>query len=209
MRNIRSACWVAVALLVLGSQLLDAHMLMKFPLPRGYSGNQAYSPIDYDLKSPLPDAKMCKGKPLGTPTLTVQAGQTINVQFEGSARHGGGLTQFSLSYDNDKTFVVIGEYRYNAPNQDYSWPVKIPEYAPSCDRCTFAWTWINAVGNREFYMNCADIRIVGQTTGKGITGSSIFIANLPGYPTYQPPSGNADGPAGAESATSPKGQVLL
>lgn len=32
---------------------------------------------------------MCKGKPPGTPVQTWQAGQTVKVQFEGSAKHGG------------------------------------------------------------------------------------------------------------------------
>ena len=32
---------------------------------------------------------MCKGKPAGAVVQTWQAGQTVNVQFEGSAKHGG------------------------------------------------------------------------------------------------------------------------
>lgn len=32
---------------------------------------------------------MCKGKPPGSAVQTWQAGQIINVQFEGSAKHGG------------------------------------------------------------------------------------------------------------------------
>ena len=32
---------------------------------------------------------MCKGKPPGPIVQTWQAGQTIKVQFEGSAKHGG------------------------------------------------------------------------------------------------------------------------
>jgi hypothetical protein len=32
---------------------------------------------------------MCKGKPPGAVVQTWQAGQTVNVQFEGSAKHGG------------------------------------------------------------------------------------------------------------------------
>lgn len=32
---------------------------------------------------------MCKGKPPGNVVQTWQAGQTITVQFEGSAKHGG------------------------------------------------------------------------------------------------------------------------
>lgn len=32
---------------------------------------------------------MCKGKPPGAVVQTWQAGQTVSVQFEGSAKHGG------------------------------------------------------------------------------------------------------------------------
>ena len=32
---------------------------------------------------------MCKGKPPGAVVQTWQAGQTVGVQFEGSAKHGG------------------------------------------------------------------------------------------------------------------------
>ena len=58
--------------------------------------------------------------------------------------------------------------------------MKIPESTPSCERCTFAWTWVNAVGNREFYMNCADIKIRGS--GDSVLGTRMVVANLPGYP---------------------------
>jgi hypothetical protein len=39
-------------------------------------------------------------------------------------------------------------------------------------------------------MNCADIKIIGSKTGKTIKGKALFIANLPGYPTVQPPANN-------------------
>lgn len=34
-------------------------------------------------------------------------------------------------------------------------------------------------------MNCADVSIIGGT-GSSIHGQGLYIANLPGYPTYQP-----------------------
>lgn len=40
-------------------------------------------------------------------------------------------------------------------------------------------------------MNCADIKIIGGP-GNHITGEQPYIANLPGYPEYQPLS--HDGP---------------
>ena len=98
-----------------------------------------------------------------------------------------------MSYDGDRTFYVFQEIDGACPDANYSWPVKLPDTLPSCDRCTFAWTWINAIGNREYYMNCADVRIVGGAAG-GIRGTPLKIANMPGYPTLQPPVNNG-GPA--------------
>lgn len=86
---------------------IQAHMRMSYPLPRGEPGNLLTGPADYDLNSPLPSALMCKAKPPGRPTATFRAGETINVKFKGSARHGGGMCQFALSYDDDRTFIAI------------------------------------------------------------------------------------------------------
>ena len=45
-------------------------------------------------------------------------------------------------------------------------------------------------------MNCADVRIVGKTNGK-ISGRSLLIANMPGYPIIQPRIHPGDGPKSA------------
>lgn len=45
---------------------------------------------------------------------------------------------------------------------------------------TFAWTWFNAVGKREMYMNCAPVSITGGADDDTFTNSlpSIFAANI-------------------------------
>jgi hypothetical protein len=93
---------------------------------------------------------------------------------------------------------VIQQIAGACPDANYNWPVKLPNNLPSCERCTFAWSWVNAIGNREFYMNCADVRIVGGP-GRTIRGSGIFLANLPGYSKYQPSA--RDGGPGASQTT--------
>ena len=100
-----------------------------------------------------------------------------------------------MSYDGDENFYLIGQYDGSCPNEDYSWPVKLPYTLPPCQRCTFAWTWINSVGNREFYMNCADVTITeGPYSANYFYGIPIDVANLPGYPIEQPQG--SDGPPG-------------
>ena len=38
----------------------------------------------------------------------------------------------------------------------------IPSFAPS-GNALFAWTWFNEIGNREMYMSCAQVQIVGSS----------------------------------------------
>ncbi|KAI9163660.1 spore coat SP96 precursor [Paramyrothecium foliicola] len=46
----------------------------------------------------------------------------------------------------------------------------------------FAWTWFNKIGNREMYMNCAPIEVVGGVEDSSFVQSlpPIFRANIPG-----------------------------
>ncbi|KAF9895620.1 hypothetical protein BX616_009220, partial [Lobosporangium transversale] len=99
------------------------------------------------------------------PVTELKAGQVIPVRFLASsmskkdiktqpkptnskrgfkqARHGGGTCEFSLSYDNGKTFHLIGRYTKSCPDAYYEWPVKIPNNVPSCNKkgqCLFVWS---------------------------------------------------------------------
>jgi len=74
--------------------------------------------------------------------------------------------------------------------------VLLPANVPNCDSCIFAWSWINAIGNRELYMNCADIAIRGGS-GHSITGAGLLIANVGGHEIVQPPSNVGGGPTGS------------
>lgn len=45
----------------------------------------------------------------------------------------------------------------------------------------FAWTWYNLIGNRELYMNCADVAINGGTGSPSSFGNAypdLFVANV-------------------------------
>ncbi|KAJ2876588.1 hypothetical protein FB639_003889, partial [Coemansia asiatica] len=123
---------------------------------------------------------------------------TVKFQADGAA-HGGGHCQFSLSYDGGKTFVVVHEelkYCFFGQASDsnsasiLSYTFNLPSNLPSSDKAVFAWTWVNAIGNREFYMNCADVAIKGTSTS--FTGKRMTIANHDGYPTIPEFNGNYD-----------------
>jgi len=95
------------------------------------------------------------------------------------ARHGGGTCQFSLSYDGGKTFHLIGKYSHSCPDFYYSWPVKIPDNAPSCTergQCLFVWSW-TAHFVDQYYQNCADVTIEGQTPGE-LPKKGIQVVNV-------------------------------
>ncbi|KAJ2891903.1 hypothetical protein IWW38_003428 [Coemansia aciculifera] len=194
---------VAAALLA----TVSAHMAMIEPCTRYTPHNPkcpalpAGASLDYNLKSPLGvDQALCKyTTPYATPVETWTAGQSISVQFDsGGAAHGGGHCEFSLSYDGGKTFVVIHqELQYcffGAPSGGnsasiLSYTFNLPANVPSSNNVVFSWTWVNAIGNREFYMNCADVAIVGGSASS-FTGKQMTIANHNGYPTI--PEFNGD-----------------
>ncbi|EMD66052.1 hypothetical protein COCSADRAFT_355596 [Bipolaris sorokiniana ND90Pr] len=125
------------------------------------------------------------------------AGEAQTIRFVGSAVHGGGSCQFSLSEDLQPTknsrwkviHSVVGGCPATAEENLLGGPaspipdtfeVVLPKELPS-GTYTFAWTWFNKKGNREIYMNCAPISVRGGGTDPGFLASlpDMFIANLP------------------------------
>ena len=107
----------------------------------------------------------------------------------GGAAHSGGSCQVAFSYDRGQTWIVVKSFVGNCPrvrvpgalsnnydtNQDYT--VTIPGDFPASDWVIFAWTWFNASGNREMYMSCSPVAIIGDTRTPP-QGPPLFIANL-------------------------------
>lgn len=145
---------------------------MSKPLPPRSQYNPALSAadIDYNLKSPMTANGSnfpCHGYQNDRPvvvTATYTAGQKYQMAISGSVTHGGGSCQLSLSYDNGGTFKVIKSMIGGCPlTQQYDFT--IPSFAPS-GNALFAWTWFNEIGNREMYMNCAQVQIVGSSVNR-------------------------------------------
>ncbi|KAF9366824.1 hypothetical protein BGX34_006093 [Mortierella sp. NVP85] len=132
-------------------------------------------------RKPFPCGQYKKG-----PVTTLTAGQVVKVRFwhgsigpnvdkfpppktfKESARHGGGVCEFSLSYDGGKSYWVIGQYTQTCPTVSHEWPVKIPKGIKSCmdsNKCLFVWSWI-AANVPQFYQNCANVIVKGPTNGK-------------------------------------------
>jgi hypothetical protein len=180
----------------------SAHMIMNYPKPFGRSTltSSPLAPADFPCKQ--------RNGVYAIDTMNQwDAGQTQSVSFNGTAVHGGGSCQFSITTDSEPTvnsqWKVIQSNIGNCPSGEpgnlpdgggdptmtpdpSTFPVTMPKNIPD-GRYTFAWTWLNKVGNREFYMNCAPIQ-VGSSSGKASTASAaqalsslpdMFVANLP------------------------------
>lgn len=79
---------------------------------------------------------------------TLEAGKTFSVALDGTATHGGGSCQFSVSFDQGKTFAVIASIIDGCP-VGLHFDIPIPANLPAQKKATFAWTWHNLIGNRE------------------------------------------------------------
>ncbi|KAJ2837151.1 hypothetical protein FBU31_001205 [Coemansia sp. 'formosensis'] len=182
------------------------HMSMISPCPR-YNSKDIDCPalppgeaIDYNESSPIASSGValqpfCKyTAPWPTPAAQWTAGQSITVTFSTyGSEHDGGMCEWSLSYDGGKSFVVInrvlGRCFYDAQNNYvFNYTFTLPANVPGSDSAIFAWSWVNAMGNREFYMNCADVVIKGAS--ESFSGPQMTILNYPGYPSVPEFMGN-------------------
>ncbi|KAJ1658822.1 hypothetical protein IWQ61_001999 [Dispira simplex] len=180
----------AVAALVAGS-LVSAHEHILSPCVRGTSvmSCEGFGPRDYDIATPISTKdtvnrdNMCRG-PRGKSNGVLKAGETITLNFDPSgAIHSGGHCEVSMS-TNEKDWAVILTKLTNCFVDEEGLNIKatIPQDAPSLEHVVIAWGWVNAEGNREFYMNCMDFSVEGVEGGK-IEGPQMVFANYPGYPT--------------------------
>ncbi|KAK9764161.1 hypothetical protein K7432_008562 [Basidiobolus ranarum] len=171
--------------------LIVAHMEMIQPPPRHSRYNPTWKGTpDYNMINPL-GVYPCKGYEQGGIVQTVAAGGSVQVKLNGIATHNGGHCQFAISYDNGQTFAVLETIYSNCLIASKEYSVTIPSTAGSSKNVIFAWAWINKIGNREYYMNCADIEIQGSIGGY-IAGPKLLVVNLPGYTTI--PEFPQDGP---------------
>ncbi|KAL4942755.1 hypothetical protein BDV06DRAFT_191455 [Aspergillus oleicola] len=164
---------------ILSFSLVDAHMIMTNPVP--YSKDSLNnSPIEAD-GSNFP----CKDTDYTISTEnTLAKGQAHTMEFEGSATHGGGSCQISITSDRAPTkgsqWSVIksieggcmdpNEGSSNVGNSagmksSFQPSFTIPDSFED-GKYTLAWTWFNRIGNREMYMNCAPITITGGSASK-------------------------------------------
>lgn len=154
-----------------------AHMMMGTPVPYGKS-TLNNSPLAADGSDfPCKQRTGVYAAEGASNTMPIGVNQTLS--FIGSATHGGGSCQISLTTDKAPTaksqwqviYSIIGGCPAGAPGNLGSDPnssgaskfeFSIPEgIAPG--EYTLAWTWFNKIGNREMYMNCAPVTVTGAS----------------------------------------------
>ncbi|KAF9079296.1 hypothetical protein BGX23_004442 [Mortierella sp. AD031] len=189
---LRRIVFAFIATVQLAALVAHAHVDLSNPCARYTFAPGCPSPpsgqqYDYNVNAPISSngvntEPLCKySVPYSTRT-TYKAGEPIQTGYIIGSSHGGGHCQWALSYDREKTWVVIQtEIRTclqgtTTGQANYSIPVTIPKDAPSGD-VTFMWLWVNAIGDRELYSNCGDIRIDGSNGGT-ITGVEPLLANF-------------------------------
>lgn len=209
----------------------SAHMLMSEPVP--YSKDSLNnSPLAAD-GSDFP----CKMRPDAYTVSTMNEmiiGEPNKLSFQGSATHGGGSCQISLTEDmkptRTSTWKVIKSIEGGCPanvdgnlseNDSTSFNFTIPEGIKN-GKYTLAWTWFNRIGNREMYMNCAPINVKGGPSKRDSGVETVekrsanyppmFVANINGCTTKEsvdirfPQPGEEVERDGQESNLAPEGQ---
>ncbi|OBT67461.1 hypothetical protein VE03_03068 [Pseudogymnoascus sp. 23342-1-I1] len=157
----------------------SAHIMMSTPIPFGKS-SLTNSPLLAD-GSDFPCKQRGGVYDAEGASNSMALGSTQPLNFVGSAVHGGGSCQISITYDEkptkDSVWKVIHSIEGGCPARnaagnlaggpdtpvpdDYSFT--IPDSLPT-GNAVLAWTWFNKVGNREMYMNCAPIDITGGSS---------------------------------------------
>lgn len=174
------------------TSMAHAHMRLSSPVPFD-AGNSDNGPL-LKKKGGSDDGKSvadfpCKKsifKYAVTAMNTIPVDEPVLLGFDGSAVHGGGSCQLSISLDEEpdekSVFKVIQTYEGGCPTPNGGFTFNIPKEFPSAERATFAWTWISKLsGTQEFYMDCAPIKITGGSDNKDFfdTLPDMFKANIP------------------------------
>ncbi|CAG8940695.1 unnamed protein product [Penicillium salamii] len=190
---------------LLGASMVNAHMIMSTPTPYGMDSLNN-SPLAAD-GSDFPCKQRDGVYDAPSSETIIGIGESHALAFEGSATHGGGSCQISLTEDlkpsKSSTWKVIKSFEGGCPANvegnlaagtvDQSqFNFTIPD-GISAGKYTLAWTWFNRIGNREMYMNCAPITVSGGSSKRSpeelekraASFPPMFVANVNGCTTKE------------------------
>jgi hypothetical protein len=116
----------------------------------------------------------------------MKVGEEQTLSFKGSAVHGGGSCQLSVTTDKTPTanskFKVIMSMEGGCPGvtKAEQFKFKIPDSIPN-GQVTLAWTWFSRLsGQPELYMNCAPVTVTGGASSTTAFDAlpDMFVANI-------------------------------
>lgn len=170
---------VAVAMLAM-APAVQSHMIMASPKPFGSPNNSPLDPSGSDYPCHMTTVDTSTG-----PSNDWAVGSTQTLSFSGSAVHGGGSCQIAITTDKtptkDSKFKVIHSIEGGCPGVGgpATFDFKVPDMLPDGD-LVMAWTWFNKIGNREIYMNCANVKVSGgaSDTSKFEKLPDMALANI-------------------------------
>lgn len=150
--------------LVAMSRTVSAHMIMAQPVPFGSPNNSPLSPDGSDYPCKIGGSGSYDVKTMNQ----WKVGEKQTLSFTGSAVHGGGSCQISVSLDKNPTksskFKVIHSIEGGCPGVNTgsasTFSFEVPKELPN-GQYAMSWTWFNHIGNREIYQNCAPIEVTG------------------------------------------------
>ncbi|KAI5196235.1 hypothetical protein E4T39_07861 [Aureobasidium subglaciale] len=207
------------------SLLVESHLKLNNPVPYSKKTLQLGP-----LKNALPGSEQsdfpCQSKRIGgaDPWIVDQenelvAGEPQTMTFDGSASHGGGSCQLSVTLDRqptaESTFKTIASWIGGCPIDDTNggtrpWNYTIPSEVPN-GKATLAWSWVARLsGQPEFYMNCAPITVSGgaNDTIEFDQLEDLFRVNLPSSECGSQLSSNLEIPNPGKYATTIDRQAL-
>jgi hypothetical protein len=190
---------------LMGASMVNAHMIMSSPTPysKDSLNNSPLAADGSDFPCKLRDNAF---EAPATETI-IGIGESHALFFEGSATHGGGSCQISLTEDQQpsksSSWKVIKSFEGGCPANvegnlaegtvdSAQFSFTIPD-GISAGKYTLAWTWFNRIGNREMYMNCAPITVSGGSSKRSAeelekraaTFPPLFVANVNGCTTTE------------------------
>ncbi|KAF9885427.1 hypothetical protein FE257_012949 [Aspergillus nanangensis] len=199
-----------VAAAIAGFSAVEAHITMSTPTPYG-ADTLNNSPLAAD-GSDFPCKLRSNTFEAPAEETIANIGEAMPMSFVGSAVHGGGSCQVSLTTDlqptKDSEWMVIKSIEGGCPaNADGNLAGGAAMSVPSDfnytipdgiepGKYTLAWTWFNRIGNREMYMNCAPITVAGGSSAKRSVEEKVvekrsssfppmFVANVNGCTTTE------------------------
>ncbi|GJN85797.1 hypothetical protein PLIIFM63780_009371 [Purpureocillium lilacinum] len=197
--------------IVLGAfaTIAAAHIKISNPVPFQKSGLDN-SPLKEDWTDFPCKVSGSYGYSLEGASNVYPQGSKQQLEFVGTAVHGGGSCQVSITTDlkpsKSSVWKVIKSIEGGCPAQGqvgnmgdsagaavpYKYDYNIPKEL-AAGNYTLAWTWFNKVGNREMYMNCAPLTVTGSGGSDSFMNTlpNMFVANL----------GPADHRCGTKSGT--------